>query len=66
MSKTISDKKLKYAIGIITQEIEPRVKTMVESLNQVFHKQGIRAGVELQWIFDEVEINETNSNNKSK
>ncbi len=54
MPKTITDDKLKYAIKVVEAEIEPRIKKLITTLNETFAKHGIRAGAELQWVFDEV------------
>lgn len=53
MPKTISDEKMKRAIDVIENTIEPRIGKIVEELNEYFKKQNIRVGVELKWFFDD-------------
>lgn len=53
--KTISNEKLRYASTLVTAAVEPRVFKLVEELNKTLAAKGIRAGIEIQWVFDEVE-----------
>lgn len=54
--KTISDAKLKRATAFITAHIEPRIRTIIDTLNDHFKKDGIHCGVELKWFFDETKL----------
>lgn len=54
-AKTISDAKLKYAVGMVKKQIEPKIKQIVEAFNDLLESRNIRAGLELQWFFDELE-----------
>jgi hypothetical protein len=56
MPKTISDPKFRRAREFIDSQAEPRIKQIVEQLNAVLGKHGIRVGAEVNWLFDEVEI----------
>jgi hypothetical protein len=53
--KTISDQKLAKARALVQAVVEPRIQEIVDQLNSVLGHSGIRAGVELTWLFDEVE-----------
>ena len=53
--KTISDEKIKYASNLVTKAIEPKIEVMVEELNKMLALKGIRAGCQIEWLFDEVE-----------
>lgn len=56
--KTISDEKLRYATNLVTRAIEPKIQAMVEELNKMLASRGIRAGADLQWLFDEIDTEE--------
>lgn len=53
-TKTISDEKYKEITAFIVKHVEPRINTIVESLNDYFKKKNIRVGVELKWLYDEI------------
>lgn len=53
-TKTISDEKYKEITAFIVKQVEPRINTIVESLNDYFKKKNIRVGVELKWLYDEI------------
>ena len=55
MPKTISDEKYAKAKALIETVVEPRIKEIVGQLNVILSTQGIRAGAELTWLFDELE-----------
>ena len=54
MAKTISDDKYKKAVAIVEKTATPRIKKIVDEVNKFFAKDGIRAGAEVKWFFDEI------------
>lgn len=68
MVRTLKDSEMRYAVGVVTKTVEPRVKTLVEELNKFLKSKGIRAGVELQWYFDGISPadNERGKENESE
>ncbi len=54
MPKTISDEKLTKAKALVDSTVEPRIIEILDTLNVVLGKHGIRAGVEMTWLFDEI------------
>lgn len=58
MSKTITDDKYKKTAKLITEKVEPRIRVIVDEVNKVLAKDGVRAGVELQWFFDSLDSKE--------
>lgn len=54
MSKSLTEAELRQAVEFVGRNVEPRVKRMVDEVNKLLAKQGILAGLELQWIFNRV------------
>lgn len=52
--KTISEPKYQEVTAFIVKHIEPRIDTIIKSLNEYWSKKNIRVGVELKWFFDEI------------
>lgn len=52
MARTLTDKEVKLAQGVVDSVIEPELKRAVETLNEVLAKHDMRAGLEVQWFFE--------------
>lgn len=48
------DEKFAKARTLVDGVVEPKVKEVVAALNKTLEKYNVRAGVELQWFFEEV------------
>lgn len=66
MSKTISNEKYEKVTKFIVAQVEPRIQKIVTEINKVFAKDGIRAGVELTWYYDEIDAEKKEVKDESK
>lgn len=55
MAKTITDAKYRKVTEFVVEQAEPRIKKIVDEINKVFKKDGVRCGVELKWFYDEAD-----------
>lgn len=55
LPKTPSDGELAYARRLIDEAVEPVLRKIVEKLNSSLAPKQIRAGLEINWIFERVE-----------
>jgi len=63
---TATDNDIAYAKLVIDQAFNPALKRLVDNLNQTLSKRNIRAGVEVQFIFDRFEIEPDETTEESK
>lgn len=54
LSNSLDDAKAKYAIELIDSVFVPVVKDNLAILNKALEKEGIKAGIEINWYFDKV------------
>ena len=54
-NKRPSDKEIDLAVSVIKQHIEPRFEKIVGALNDMLARHGIRAGLDISWVFDKIE-----------
>ncbi len=66
MAKTIDEENYQKAAAFVTKQVEPRIKKLVDLVNEHFAKEGIRAGVEVKWFFDQIEVKKEETNVKVK
>lgn len=57
MAKTISESKFRRAAYLVDNAIQPAIKKIVDKANESLKAEGIRIGVDLNWMFDEVTDN---------
>ena len=50
--QTASNSDVAWAKNIIDKAIVPKLRTIVDALNQTLAERGIRAGLEIVWRFD--------------
>lgn len=52
---TATDSDVEFAKRVVDTYFTPILKRNIESLNKLLAERGVRAGIEINWIFDKVQ-----------
>lgn len=61
MAKTITDQKKTDTVKFLESTIVPRIKKMVDQINDTLSKKNIRVGLELTWYMDDTTEDEVSN-----
>ena len=54
MAKMISDEKAAKTVKVLEATLVPKIKKLVDETNAFFKNKGVRVGLELNWILDDI------------